>query len=1043
MAINGNYVYAATYNINSDLKVIDISNAGTPSLVAAAPTILNSVTVAVANGYVYAISDIDGFGFYTFSASGSSLSVAGNLQHVLASAYTGKIVISGNYAFIASGYRGFQVVSVSNLYIPSLAATFTDGGAVTSPYYVSITGNTLCSANGDFKVFNISDPTSIDLVGQLAIGGSKVVTGNGIAYVIVNNVIDVVDVTTPSNPRIKATIPSSSVNPFGMALVGTRLYVVGLNASNQARFVAFDVSNSALPTVIGTKDFTDVPSAIATSVAVYGTKAIVGGVSSDLRVLDITNLGAPSQVGRLSIGNYVQAPLRFSSNGEFVYFTSVGSPATLNVVSLADPASPSIVTSLVIDANAYCYFGIDVRGSELYVSTSAGLYCYDISAPATPKLIRSYYTISGIVSLCAPSDSILQSNNVYVADSNGGVCAFRASDIQSPNIYITDPIFGSAWTTAAASTEMGGGSDDNVGVTSIIWANDRGGSGAISAPFDSWYVSGIPLLPGTNVLTVTAFDTAGNGGSDTITVVYQPAKQSQTITFPAIGNHTYGDPGLHLTAAASSGQPVTFSVISGPATLSSNMLTLTGAGNVTVRANQAGNDSFNPATPVDVSFTVAKADQAIVVEHLSDMSTADTTVAITATTNSGLPVSFEIVSGPAILYNNIVTLLGAGTVTLNARQAGDTNYNAALMVQRSFNVSALPQSIAFAPLAQQTVGDAPFMPGAAASSGLPVEYSSSNTAVAVVSGSKVIITGAGTTTITASQAGSGVYLPASTVFQVLTVVAIDNTPYGAWKVSAFTNPADRNDPAISGEQATPAHDGVTNLMKYALALDPMACGTGGLPSVSRQAGYLTLTYRKNKQATDLTYTVQAADSLNGGNWTPATTVFAQTDEGGYWLVTVQDTVPNAGHPSRFMRLQVTNSTINTTPYSVWASNAFTNPTDRSNPAISGEQATPAGDGITNLMKYALALEPMTCGTASLPTISPQAGYLTLTYRKSKLATDVTYTVRATDSLTANSWITATTVLSQIDEGGYWLVTVRDTVPYAGHSSRFMRLQVTH
>ena len=172
-------------------------------------------------------------------------------------------------------------------------------------------------------------------------------------------------------------------------------------------------------------------------------------------------------------------------------------------------------------------------------------------------------------------------------------------------------------------------------------------------------------------------------------------------------------------------------------------------------------------------------------------------------------------------------------------------------------------------------------------------------------------------------------------------------------------------------------------------------------------------------------------------------MFAQTDEGGYWLVTVQDTVPNAGHPSRFMRLQVTNSTINTTPYSVWASNAFTNPTDRSNPAISGEQATPAGDGITNLMKYALALEPMTCGTASLPTISPQAGYLTLTYRKSKLATDVTYTVRATDSLTANSWITATTVLSQIDEGGYWLVTVRDTVPYAGHSSRFMRLQVTH
>ena len=58
---------------------------------------------------------------------------------------------------------------------------------------------------------------------------------------------------------------------------------------------------------------------------------------------------------------------------------------------------------------------------------------------------------------------------------------------------------------------------------------------------------------------------------------------------------------------------------------------------------------------------------------------------------------------------------------------------------------------------------------------------------------------------------------------------------------------------------------------------------------------------------------------------------------------------------------------------------------------------------------------------------------------------MTYTVQASDSLSSNAWAPAATVLSQTDptQGGesYWLVTVRDNVPYATHPQRFMRLQV--
>src|SRR5208283_4375954 len=158
------------------------------------------------------------------------------------------------------------------------------------------------------------------------------------------------------------------------------------------------------------------------------------------------------------------------------------------------------------------------------------------------------------------------------------------------------------WTTTTSSTELGGGSDDNVGVTAITWANNRGGSGQVSPPLDNWYVPNIALYPGTNILTVTAYDAAGNSGIDSLAVFYQTANQNQTITFPAIADHSFGDPAITLDAAASSGLPVTFSVVSGPATLSSSdVLALNGAGTVTVQASQPGNSSYNAAPSTNVS----------------------------------------------------------------------------------------------------------------------------------------------------------------------------------------------------------------------------------------------------------------------------------------------------------------------------------------------------------------------------------------------------------------------------------------------------------
>lgn len=80
------------------------------------------------------------------------------------------------------------------------------------------------------------------------------------------------------------------------------------------------------------------------------------------------------------------------------------------------------------------------------------------------------------------------------------------------------------------------------------------------------------------------------------------------------------------------------------------------------------------------------------------------------------------------------------------------------------------QSISFPPLASRTYGDADFNPGATATSGLTVTYTSSNPQVATIVDNQVHIVGQGTATITAAQAGNGSWNPAPDQAQTLTVL---------------------------------------------------------------------------------------------------------------------------------------------------------------------------------------------------------------------------------------------------------------------------------
>ncbi len=129
--------------------------------------------------------------------------------------------------------------------------------------------------------------------------------------------------------------------------------------------------------------------------------------------------------------------------------------------------------------------------------------------------------------------------------------------------------------------------------------------------------------------------------------------------------------------------------------------------------------------------------------------------------------------------------------------------------------------------------------------------------------------------------------------------------YESWAKANFTA-SQLEDPNISGMNQSPANDGVSNLMKYALAIPPMAPAI--LPEMSQHDGYLTLKYRRNDDAPDLVFTVEVTNTLVAGQW-DAVSIHAPDSpgpsQGSFHEETIRDNVPIAGNPRRFMRLKVT------------------------------------------------------------------------------------------------------------------------------------------
>jgi hypothetical protein len=89
-------------------------------------------------------------------------------------------------------------------------------------------------------------------------------------------------------------------------------------------------------------------------------------------------------------------------------------------------------------------------------------------------------------------------------------------DTTRPSLSIVSPGF-TIVSTSSATITISGTASDNVAVTAVKWTTSNGDAGAASGT-TKWSAT-VPLLVGNNVITIRAYDAAGNSGWRAITVV--------------------------------------------------------------------------------------------------------------------------------------------------------------------------------------------------------------------------------------------------------------------------------------------------------------------------------------------------------------------------------------------------------------------------------------------------------------------------------------------------------------------------------------------
>ena len=316
--------------------------------------------------------------------------------------------------------------------------------------------------------------------------------------------------------------------------------------------------------------------------------------------------------------------------------------------------------------------------------------------------------------------------------------------------------------------------DVNQATPAVAWATPA--PIVYGTALDSTQLNATASVPGSFTYTPATGIVMNGGAAQTLTVVFVPTDMAdyQTVTKSVVIDVNRAQPVITWSnpPAIVYGTQLGVAQLSATANVVGTFSYSPPAGTLLVAgAGQVITATFTPSNAV--KYTTATRSVSIAVNRATPLISWNNPAPL----SFGTPLGATQLNATASVPGSFVytpasgTLLGSGagqTLSVTFTPNDSANY-AGSAASVAIDVARSTQVISFAPPAARLINDAPFELAATSSSGLAVSFASSDSSVATVSGSTVTIRGAGTCTISASQAGDASFAPAAGVNRPLVV----------------------------------------------------------------------------------------------------------------------------------------------------------------------------------------------------------------------------------------------------------------------------------
>jgi hypothetical protein len=329
-----------------------------------------------------------------------------SLSSVAIPGYANNVDVNGNFAYIAAGSAGLQIVNVSNPGSPVVVGSLDTPGNAND---VRVVGNVAYVADGfgGLRMIDVSNPSAPVFLGAFDTPGeaNDVVVVNSIAFVADGTSgLQIISVSSPAAPLLVRQVDTPGT-ARGVDVFENIAVVADDSPSNGLRVI--DISNPAAAAIVGNLSL----AGPVLDVAIDRGYAFVAAYTSGLHVVDVRLPTVPvltiSLPGAVATG---MAPRDVAVAGQFALAASQRfSNAVATIVGIEEPAV-SAQRGVLDFGQTYTGTGVAVAGALVYMTAASPSAASENGASGVTRLFIGQYIAQQDLALVPPVVTITQPN---------------------------------------------------------------------------------------------------------------------------------------------------------------------------------------------------------------------------------------------------------------------------------------------------------------------------------------------------------------------------------------------------------------------------------------------------------------------------------------------------------------------------------------------------------------------------------------------------------------------------------------------------------